>query len=139
MRYGFTDDEWRTIEGVVQEILVETVRMEVRPIPYSELTEVAVARLGNRPALVEKTREILRPNSYELANMLGEISTESCNGAPDRGMLSVVVVRKGGDMRPGKGFFECAVTLGRLRPNASDDEKEALWIRELDLVRRSYA
>ncbi len=139
MRYGFTDDEWRMIERLVREILVERVRPEVRPIPYSELTEVAVARLRDRPALAEKTREILRPDSYALANMLGEISTESCNGAPDRGMLSVVVVHKDGDMRPGKGFFECAVTLGRLRSNASDEEKEALWIRELDLVSRSYA
>jgi hypothetical protein len=139
MRYGFTDDEWQVIERLVRETLVERVRMEVRPIPYSELTEVTVGRLGDRPALAGKTREILRPDAHALADMLGEISTESCNGAPDRGMLSVVVVHKRGDMRPGKGFFECAVTLGRLRPNASDDEKETLWIRELDLVRRGYS
>jgi hypothetical protein len=71
--------------------------------------------------------------------MLREISTESCNGAPIAECCLAVVVYKGGDMRPGKGFFEGAVTLGCLRLNASDEEKEALWVRELDQVKRSYA
>ncbi len=70
--------------------------------------------------------------------MLGEISTESCQSSPDRGMLSVIVVHKRGDQRPGKGFFECAVKLGRLRESASEEEKDALWIGELRLVQGSY-
>jgi hypothetical protein len=53
-------------------------------------------------------------------------------------MLSVIVVHKQGDQRPGKGFFEFAEQLGRLVHSASDDEKDALWVRELGLVQRSY-
>jgi hypothetical protein len=42
--------------------------------------------------------------------MLGEISLE---GAAGRGMLSVIVVHKDGDMQPGPGFFELAEELDR--------------------------
>jgi hypothetical protein len=59
MFYGFADDEWQTVERLVREILVERVRAKAWPIPYSELTEVTVARLAGRPALAEKTRELL--------------------------------------------------------------------------------
>jgi len=137
-RYGFSEDEWESLRELLRRILVERVRSENLTIPYSELTQFAVAQIQSQPTLLTKTREILTPNSYALAAMLGEISAESCNGSPDRGMLSVIVVHKQGDQRPGKGFFEYAEKLGRLVRAASDDEKDALWVRELGLVQRSY-
>ena len=81
----------------MKHILVE--RAKVRGmIPYSELVEQV------------KTIE-LEPWSVALASMLGEISTEE--DAAGRGMLSVIVVHKYGDMQPGPGFFELAEELGR--------------------------
>jgi hypothetical protein len=67
------------------------------------------------------------PHEPALWNMLGEIShTEAEAG---RGMLSVVVVHKYGDMEPGTGFFELAGLLGR---DVSD--RTACWVAELHRV-----
>ena len=47
--------------------------------------------------------------------MLGEISSEE--DAAGRGMLTVLVVHRAGDMQPGPGFFELAKQLGRNTSN----------------------
>jgi molybdopterin synthase catalytic subunit len=81
---------------------------------------------------VEKVTEIdLEPNSYALAAMLGEISSEE--DAAGRGMLSVIVVHKIGDMQPGPGFFDLAGELGR---DTSDILK--CWVEELKKVHRVW-
>jgi len=78
--------------------------------------------------LVENIKTIyLEPHSYALAAMLGEISeAEDDEG---RGMLTVIVVHKYGDMQPGPGFFELAESLER-------DTSDILrcWIDELKKV-----
>lgn len=97
----------------MRDILIE--RAKVRGmIPYSELVE-------NITAIQ------LDPHSYALAHMLGEISEDEDNGG--RGMLTVIVVHKFGDMQPGPGFFELAEKLGR---DTSDILK--CWIDELKKV-----
>lgn len=45
----------------------------------------------------------LEPHHPRPAHLLGEISSEG--DAAGRGMLTVVVVHKVGDMEPGDGFF----------------------------------
>lgn len=62
-----------------------------------------------------------------LFHMLGQISVEE--DAAGRGMLSVVVVHKHGDMQPGPGFFVLAQHLGR---NTKDLLK--FWVSELNKV-----
>lgn len=44
-------------------------------------------------------------------------------------MLSVLVVHKGGDYRPGAGFFELAERLGR-----DIRDKERCWVMEFETV-----
>ncbi len=97
----------------MKKILAERARIRGM-ITYSELTEQV------------KTLH-LEPDSYALAAMLGEISTEESNAG--RGMLSVIVVHKYGDMQPGSGFFELAEELGR-------DTNDILicWVQELKKV-----
>ena len=88
-------------------------------IPYSEL--------------VGKVRTIrLEPESYALAAMLGEIATEE--DAAGRGMLSVIVVHKHGDMQPGPGFFDLAEDLGR---DTSDIMQ--CWVEELKKVHHHWS
>jgi len=117
-KYGFEQHEWDAAKAEMREALVE--RAKVRGmIPYSEL--------------VEKIRTIeLEPNSFALAAMLGEVSTEESEA--DRGMLSVLVVHKVGDMQPGPGFFELAEELGR---DTSDILK--CWVDELKKVHRVWS
>lgn len=84
-----------------------------RPIAYSEV--------------VQHVRSISLDYYDPLLNkMLGEIS-ESEDGQ-ERGMLTVLVVYKDGDMKPGPGFFELATRLGR---DASDEL--ACWVPEYDV------
>jgi len=69
----------------------------------------------------------LEAHDPRLARLLGEISTEEDKAG--RGMLSVIVVHKHGDCKPGRGFFDLARELGR---DASDEDK--LFSEELKHV-----
>lgn len=48
-------------------------------------------------------------------------------------MLSALVVRQDTG-KPGEGFFEMAIKLGRLKPGASEQEKDEFWKREVNAV-----
>ena len=88
-------------------------------IPYSEL--------------VRKMRTIrLEAHDPRLFALLGEISTNE--DAEGRGMLTVIVVHKDGDMQPGPGFFELANSLGR---DTSDIMK--CWVDEFKKVHAYWA
>lgn len=111
--YGFTPQEWADAKREMKEILV--VRAKVRGmIPYSELAAKIASIL-------------FEAHDQRLFHLLGELSQEE--DASGRGMLSVIVVHKSGDMQPGPGFFELAKQLGR---DTSDILK--CWIEELKRV-----
>ncbi|MCL6442743.1 MAG: RNA polymerase sigma factor region1.1 domain-containing protein [Alicyclobacillus sp.] len=97
MRYGITDEQWKSAKEEIRKILISRAKLRGM-IPYSELADK-----------LETVR--LTPDSHALHEMLGEISVEE--DAAGRGMLSVIVVHKYGDMQPGPGFFRLAKSLGR--------------------------
>lgn len=59
--------------------------------------------------------------------MLGEISTEEHEAG--RGLLTVVVVHKAGDQKPGPGFFKLAQSLG-----CNTTDRVQFWTNELRKV-----
>jgi hypothetical protein len=59
--------------------------------------------------------------------MLGEVS--EVEDSAGRGMLSVIVVHRDGDTRPGPGFFRPAKKLGR-----DVTDKTACWVEGLRRV-----
>src|SRR5262245_26785969 len=75
----------------------------------------------------------LKPGHHaarEAGHLLGEISAETHKvGKP---MLSAIVVNQTG--RPGKGFYELAIRLGKLAPGATNEDKENFWKREVNAV-----
>jgi len=83
-------------------------------MPYSELAR-----------LIKSIQ--VEAHNQRLFYLLGEISTEEDTAG--RGMLSVIVVHKVGDMQPGPGFFELAEKLER-------DTSDILecWVKELHRV-----
>lgn len=97
---------------------------------------IAVARRRAMMTYSELVREIqaisLQPHDPRLFHFLGEISSEEDHAG--RGLLTVVVVHKYGDMEPGKGFYELAASLGR---DTSDLQK--CWIEELHGVHRTWS
>jgi molybdopterin synthase catalytic subunit len=111
--YGFPASAWQQAKSQMTELLVK--RAKVRGmIPYSELVEQVQALH-------------LDPHSYALSAMLGEIA--AAEDEAGRGLLTVIVVHKHGDMQPGPGFFDIAKERGR---DTSDLLK--CWIDELRKV-----
>ena len=113
VRYGYKNADWDKAKAEMKGVLIERARVRGM-IPYSELVE-------------KITAIALEPNSFALAAMLGEASAEEDEAG--RGMLSVLVVHKIGDMQPGPGFFELAKQRGR---NTRDILR--CWIDELKKV-----
>jgi hypothetical protein len=113
MVHGFSQSDWEAGRQEARSIMID--RAKVRGmLAYSDL--------------VKQIRSIhLEPHDPRLFHLLGEISTEE--DAAGRGMLTVVVVHKIGDMQPGPGFFELAKSLGR---DTSDIVK--CWVAELHSV-----
>lgn len=75
--------------------------------------------------------EGIEPESYALASILGEISTEE--NELGHGMLFAVVVHVD-DGIPGAGFFILAKSLGR---NIIDKDK--FWLKELSDVHKYWS
>ena len=105
--------KWNAAKGEAREIMIARARKRGM-ISYSDL--------------VSKIEGLyLEPHDPRLFHLLGQISAEE--DAAGRGMLTVVVVHKVGDMQPGPGFFELAEHLGR---DTSDLLK--CWVEELHKV-----
>jgi hypothetical protein len=112
-RYGYAPEAWDAAREEMRRLLIARARAG-QTIAYSEL--------------VEHVKTIrLEPDSHALAAMLGEISEEE--DALGRGMLTVLVVHKDGDLRPGPGFFKLAKRLER---DTSDLER--CWVEEFNRI-----
>ena len=113
MPYGIAQSKWDAAKEEARQLMIARARVRGM-IPYSDLVRGITA--VNFAA-----------HDQILFHLIGEIST--AEDAADRGMLSVVVVHKTGDMQPGPGFFELAKQLGR---DTSDILK--CWVAELHRV-----
>jgi molybdopterin synthase catalytic subunit len=110
---GFSQSIWDAAKHEARSAMIE--RAKVRGmISYSDLAK----RIKSAK---------FEAHDQRLFEMLGEISSEE--DAAGRGMLSVVVVHKVGDMQPGPGFFEFAKELGRDTRNILER-----WVNELHKV-----
>jgi hypothetical protein len=113
MPFGFSDEEWDLAKGELRRCLVAIAKRR-QVIAYSDL--------------VEQLEGIdFGPHDFPFFQMLDQISTEE--DEKGRGLLTVVVVHKAGDMRPGPGFFELAEARGR-----DVEEIDKTWLAELDSV-----
>lgn len=113
MPYGFTQAEWDAAKAEARNLMIERAKLRGM-IPYSDLAT--------------KIKTVcVEAHDQRLFHLLGEVSADE--DAAGRGMLSVIVVHKTGDMQPGPGFFELAERLGR---NTSDILK--CWVDELKRV-----
>lgn len=115
--HGFSTPQWNAAKAEARDLMIARARLRGM-IPYSELVSAMTT---------------VRLDAFDarLFHLLGEISIDE--DAVGRGMLSVIVVHKLGDMQPGKGFFELAQHLGR---DASD--LLACWVTELHRVHAQW-
>lgn len=111
--FGISQQDWATAKEQARTAMVE--RAKVRGmIPYSDLVN-------------EVSAVSFHAHDTRLFHLLGEISMEEDEAG--RGMLSVVVVHKHGDMQPGPGFFLLGKTLG----HDTNDLLE-FWVAQLHKV-----
>lgn len=96
-RFGYELVDWEAAKEQARLSLIECAKAGV-PITYADLVR-------------HITAIAVEAHSYALGHLLGEISL--AEDAAGRGMLSVLVVHKDGDMQPGSGFFDLAKRLGR--------------------------
>lgn len=110
---GVPAADWEAAKAEARQAMIDRARVRGM-IPYSDL----VAKIA---------RVSFAAHDVRLFHLLGEIASEE--DAAGRGMLTVVVVHKHGDMQPGPGFFELAKLLGR-------DTSDILrcWVDELHRV-----
>ena len=109
-KHGFSENQWTAAKEEARQAMIAAAQSE-GVIAYSDLVQ-------------KITSCSLEPNGAALAHMLGEVSSEE--DEEGRGLLTVVVVHKTGDMRPGPGFFRLARSRGR---HIMDEEQ--FWIEEL--------
>ena len=109
-KHGFSDVQWTAAKEEARVAMIAVARSKSL-IAYSDLVR-------------KITSCILEPHGAPLAHMLGEISSEE--DEEGRGLLTVVVVHKTGDLKPGPGFFR----LARSRERHIVDE-EQFWVEEL--------
>jgi molybdopterin synthase catalytic subunit len=116
--HGFDRAAWDAAKAQARDVMIRRARVRGM-IPYSDLVR-------------EVTAIRMEPHDPRLFYFLGEIASEEDEAG--RGMLTVVVVHKTGDMQPGPGFFELANHLGR-------DTSDILrcWIDELKRVHKVWA
>jgi hypothetical protein len=121
MSDGIDQQEWNAGITAITSILSHRAKTMVgnETISYSELYNQIHGGIHSAP--------LIGPDDHRFHHMLGEVSTNEHRAG--RGMLSVLVVHKTGDMRPGPGFFDLARKLGY----AFKDE-DAFWINMVNKV-----
>jgi len=111
--HGFSQSEWDAAKREARELMIAAASVGGM-IPYSDLAS--------------KIKAVqLAAHDKRLFQLLAEVSSEEDDAG--RGLLSVIVVHKSGDMQPGPGFFELAKHRGR---KVSDVLK--CWVDEVRKV-----
>jgi hypothetical protein len=116
--YGLPDETWRAAKKEIRALLVTAARRR-QLVPYSDVT-------------AQLTSYSFDPDDPRFHSLLDAVSTEEDERG--RGLLTVVVVHKTGDMRPGPGFFDLARDRGR-----STTEIEKTWAEELARVQKYWS
>jgi len=96
-RFGFTQKQWDKFKREAREILVGVASQRAM-ITYGELA----ARM---------TTIAVEPHDMVLWEIIGDVGRDEEHAG--RGILSVLVVHKRGDMEPGGGFYDLAKFFGR--------------------------
>lgn len=116
--FGISAQDWSGAKEQARSAMIERAKLRGM-IPYSDLvTKISTVKF--------------EAHDVRLFHLLGQISVEEDEAG--RGMLSVVVVHKHGDMQPGPGFFVLGQHLGH-------DTKDLLgfWVEQLKKVHATWS
>lgn len=117
-RLGFKKTDWDSFKKEACKIM-SSVASQRQMITYGDLA-------------AQMTTIQVEPHEIVLWEIIGDVARDEEQAG--RGLLSVVVVHKHGDMEPGPGFFELAKYFKR---NTSDQTK--CWIEETKRVYKVWS
>jgi len=72
----------------------------------------------------------------EGSRILGEVNKISVE---KNNVMITSIATLSGDQQPAEGFFEFAIELKRLDPNANEDDKLKFWVNEVKKTFNAYA
>lgn len=110
---GFRDECWKTAQDELRRLLISTAKAK-SVIAYSDVVS-QIKSIG------------FEPHDHSFHRMLDALSIAEDEAG--RGLLTVLVVHRSDDFRPGTGFFELAKSRGR-----NVDDIDATWLAELRSV-----
>ena len=112
-KHGFDSRAWEAAKTQARSVLCEHARRK-RTISYSDLAD----KIGAIQ---------IEPHDIRFGYFLGQISTE--DDERGLGLTTVIVVHKGGGMKPGPGFYDLAESRGRDVSNLDE-----CFIKEMNAV-----
>lgn len=117
-KFGHTKKQWQSFKAEAREILVEVASGRAM-ITYGELAS-------------RMTTIAVEPHDMVMWHIIGDVSVDEEKAG--RGLLSVLVVHKHGDMEPGFGFYELAKFFGRKAAN-----KTKCFVEEMHKVHAAWS
>lgn len=128
-RYGRSHEDRRQLTAACRGFLVEYAQKQ-RTTSYTELNAVLAQRTTARPFDFDLDSE-----RRALGELLGEVALLE---RPACGHLISAIVLYLNDNSAGGGFFDLAIEIGELSPDATDDQKLAFWAGEVRAVHEHY-
>jgi hypothetical protein len=130
MTFGRQNQEWDKLTEATLKFLIERARLG-RPTTYTELNATLVHRTGLRGFDFDRADE--RAAMGHLLWRAVELNR------PRTGLMISALVIYLGENDAGTGFYGLAEELGLLRRGASQDEKEAFCVEQLNGLYRYYS
>lgn len=127
--YGRTPTEWTNLVDGCVRFLREQAALG-RTTNYTEVNQTLQRRHGARPFDFDLDSE-----RAAMGHLLG-LAVDGEYGSTGQMISSIVLYLNANDAGP--GFFTKAVELGLLARNATRDEREAFWVRQVDEVQKYY-
>ena len=116
--YGETKLDWDRFKAEARGLMI--ARASVRGM-------LSYGELASKMTTIE-----LEPHDPKLWAIIGDVAGDEA--AAKRGLLSVVVVHKSGDMEPGPGFYELAQYFGR-----KVGDRTKCFVQEMHLVHAQWS
>lgn len=118
-KIDYSDQRWAQAKKKVTEILIRQAKSGTPKITYTDLANELGWRING---------QLVAGNDPRLWSLLCDISEEEDAGG--RGMLSVIVVERGGKMMPGDYFF----TFAKEKLKHRFKDRTTFWIKEYERV-----
>ncbi|HHU44895.1 MAG TPA: hypothetical protein GXZ46_04550 [Actinomycetales bacterium] len=129
LKYGRTPEEWDDLVQAAVTSLKRTAGLG-RMTNYTDLNRDISARTGHRAF------DFSQPDERSaMGHLLGEVVDRTYPEC--RAMLSGIVEYLD-ENKPGAGFYNLAVFKGLLDKDASKDERDAFWYKQVDTVHEAY-